>query len=113
MIPIVQISQCAPRNSWGELAMTRSREVLTKQATDAVDKAIAELADFDLKVEGATQGMPSINTESGPASYVARHRHEYIRTVSDVLQFRPPTLAPARILEIGAFLASTAWRFAV
>ena len=103
MIPIVQISQCAPRNSWGELAMTRSREVLTKQATDAVDKAIAELADFDLKVEGATQGMPSINTESGPASYVARHRHEYIRTVSDVLQFRPPTLGPARILELGAF----------
>ena len=73
------------------------------QAADAVDKAIAELADFDLKVEGATQGMPSINTESGPASYVARHRHEYIRTVSDVLQFRPLTPGPVRILELGAF----------
>ena len=73
------------------------------QAAAAVDKAIAELADFDLKVEGATQGMPSINSDSGPASYVARHRHEYIRTVRDVLQYRPLTLGSVRILELGAF----------
>jgi 2-polyprenyl-3-methyl-5-hydroxy-6-metoxy-1,4-benzoquinol methylase len=83
--------------------MTGNREVLTMKATDAVDKAIAEIADFDLKVEGATQGMPSINTGSGPASYAARHRHEYVRTVSDILQYRPVTSGPVRVLELGAF----------
>ena len=35
--------------------MTGNREVLTMKAADAVDKAIAEIADFDLKVEGATR----------------------------------------------------------
>jgi 2-polyprenyl-3-methyl-5-hydroxy-6-metoxy-1,4-benzoquinol methylase len=83
--------------------MTRNREVLTMQAAVAVDKAIAEIADFDLKIEGATQGMPSIHSESGPASYVARHRHEYMRTVSDVQQYRPPSPGPVRVLELGAF----------
>ena len=47
--------------------MTGSREMLTMQAADAVDKAIAEIADFDLKVEGATEGMPSINTGFRPS----------------------------------------------
>ena len=83
--------------------MTTSQKLLTTQAADAVDKAITELADFDLKVEGAIEGMPSIDTESGPASYINRHRHEYIRTVRDVLQFRPLTAGSVRILEIGAF----------
>lgn len=83
--------------------MTVSREALTKQAAVAVDQAIAELANFDLRVEGAAQGMPNINTASGPASYIARHRHEYVRTVSDVLQFRSSTFGPVRVLEIGAF----------
>jgi SAM-dependent methyltransferase len=77
--------------------------MLTERATDAVDKAIAEIADFDLKIPGATHGMPSIILDSGPASYVARHRHEYIRTVRDTLQFRPPELGSVRILELGAF----------
>jgi SAM-dependent methyltransferase len=73
--------------------------VLTERATDAVDNAIAELKDFDLKIQGATHGMPSV----GPLSYVTRHRHEYIRTVRDTLQFRPPNSGSVRILELGAF----------
>ena len=77
--------------------------MLTEKAASAVDRAIAELADFDLKIAGAAEGMPSIAMESGPASYVARHRHEYIRTVRDVLQFRPLTGRPVRVLELGAF----------
>ena len=68
-------------------------------AKEAVDRIIAELADFDLKVQGATQGMPSIGTEG----YVARHRQEYIRTVRDVLQHKPPRPGPVRVLELGAF----------
>lgn len=74
-----------------------------EQATEAVDKAIAELADFDLKIAGATQGMPSADGGVGSASYVVRHRHEYIRTVSDVLQSRPPDGKTVRVLELGAF----------
>ena len=79
--------------------------VLNKRATNAVDEAIAELADFDLKIQDATHGMPSakVNSNSGPLSYVARHRHEYIRTVRDTLQFRPPEPGWVRILELGAF----------
>ena len=73
--------------------------VLAERATDAVDRATAELKDFDLKIEGATHGMPSI----GPSGYVARHRHEYIRTVRDILEFRPPERDSARVLELGAF----------
>src|SRR6185312_10697935 len=87
----------------GKPAMTGNREMLAVEAADAVDRAIAEIADFDLKVEGATQGMPSIDTGSGPASYAARHRHEYIRTVTDVLQYRPLESGPVRVLELGAF----------
>ena len=69
----------------------------------AVDKAISEIADFDLKVAGASEGMPSIDWGSGPTNYVARHRHEYIRTVGDILRFRPPNDGPVRVLELGAF----------
>lgn len=83
--------------------MTGSQEILTTQARDSVDGAIAEIADFDLKVEGATEGMPSASSGSGLASYAARHRHEYIRTVGDVLQYRPLTSRPVRVLELGAF----------
>jgi len=73
--------------------------VLTSRAADAVDKAIGELKDFDLKILGATHGMPSI----GSSGYVIRHRHEYIRTVRDTLQFRPPDSGRVRVLELGAF----------
>ena len=75
----------------------------TEKAAGAVDQAIAEIADFDLRLAGATEGMPSINCGSGPASYVARHRHEYIRTVGDILRFRPPGIGSVRVLELGAF----------
>lgn len=81
----------------------RSRALLTEQATVAVDRAIAEVADFNLKVPGAVDGMSITMTNSGPASYVARHRHEYIRTVSDILQFQPKPSRKIRILELGAF----------
>jgi SAM-dependent methyltransferase len=76
---------------------------MAERAADAVDGAIAELADFNLKISGATDGMPSVMTNSGPAGYVARHRHEYIRTVRDILQVRPPEQVSVRVLELGAF----------
>jgi SAM-dependent methyltransferase len=77
--------------------------VPSDKAADAVDKAIAEIADFDMKVAGATEGMPSIDWGSGQTSYVARHRHEYIRTVGDILRFRPPAGRVVRVMELGAF----------
>lgn len=80
--------------------------MVTERAAAAVDKAIAEIADFDLKVEGAKAGMPSVDTGSGPASYVARHRHEYIRTVRDLLQYRPPDGQTVKVLELGAFFGA-------
>lgn len=77
------------------------------QATAAVDAAIADIGSFDLKVAGASEGMPSLATADGTASYVARHRHEYIRTVRDVLEFAPPGPARGvRVLEIGAFFGT-------
>jgi SAM-dependent methyltransferase len=76
---------------------------MAERAEDAVDGAIAELADFNLKIRGATDGMPSVMTTSGPAGYVVRHRHEYIRTVRDILQVRPPEQVSVRVLELGAF----------
>jgi SAM-dependent methyltransferase len=78
---------------------TENGPALTDRATKMVDKALAELKDFDLKIAGAEHGMPRV----GPLSYVARHRHEYIRTVRDVMQFRPPGNGSVRVLEIGAF----------
>jgi SAM-dependent methyltransferase len=92
-----------PSSSGGLFEIDRGRAVLTDRATKAVDQAIGELAAFDLKIQGAALGMPSTNTASGPASYVVRHRHEYIRTVRDILQFRPPERGSVRILELGAF----------
>ena len=83
--------------TWHERAM------LAEQASNAVDKVISELGDFNLKICGAIEGMPSVTTKSGPASYVARHRHEYIRTVRDILQYRPASRGPIRVLELGAF----------
>lgn len=81
--------------------MTRPGE---ERAAEAVDAAIAEIGAFDMKVEGASEGMPSIDTVGEVTSYVGRHRHEYIRTVRDVLEFFPPDPAqPKRVLEIGAF----------
>ncbi|MEO6716863.1 MAG: methyltransferase domain-containing protein [Novosphingobium sp.] len=79
-----------------------------ERAAAAVDLAIAEIGSFDLKIEGASQGMPSLATANGTASYVARHRHEYVRTVRDVLEFAEPDSEQApRVLEIGAFFGTT------
>src|SRR5574338_1689212 len=67
-------------------------------AAEAVDKAIAELAGFQLL---ASDGM-----EAGyHADYVASHRHEYVRTVRDVLKHCPMGSGdpPPKVLEIGAF----------
>lgn len=70
----------------------------TETAERAVDSAMAEIADFDLRIEGAAQGMP----KAGSLSYIARHRHEYVRTVRDINEFRPPA-GHVRVLELGAF----------
>ncbi len=65
------------------------------RAAAAVDKAIAELIGFDLVlVEGGA---------AEESDYVQRHRHEYVRTVRDILEHRPPEAGPVRVLEIGAF----------
>lgn len=66
------------------------------EAVAAVDRAIAELASFQL--------LASEDMEAGHhGDYVAHHRHEYIRTVRDVLKHRPPSGGEVRVLEIGAF----------
>ena len=67
-----------------------------RTAAAAVDRAIAELADFKL--------LASDDMEAGfHDGYVAEHRHEYVRTVRDVLKHRPPNQAGIKVLEIGAF----------
>jgi len=66
------------------------------EAAQAVDRAIAELAGFRLL---ASDGM-----EAGfHDDYVTHHRHEYVRTVRDVLRHRPPVEPGIKVLEIGAF----------
>jgi SAM-dependent methyltransferase len=65
-------------------------------ASAAVDRAIADLADFQL--------LASADMEAGyHANYVAQHRHEYVRTVRDVLRHRAADQGPVKVLEIGAF----------
>lgn len=67
-------------------------------ATKAVDEAIGELAGFDLVVNEEAAGAPS--------HYLAEHRHEYVRTVRDILATRPPGAGGVRVLEIGAFFGT-------
>lgn len=71
----------------------------TAKAAQAVDNAIHELGTFDLIVDDAGDGPP-------PSTYLARHRHEYVRTVSDILHHRPPESGPVRVLELGAFFGT-------
>jgi 2-polyprenyl-3-methyl-5-hydroxy-6-metoxy-1,4-benzoquinol methylase len=61
-----------------------------------VDETIQEFRDFDLDPCGDSTNRPSLSP------YLNYHRHEYIRTIRDVIQFaeRRPV---ERILEIGAF----------
>src|SRR5690606_9530837 len=55
-------------------------------ARAAVDAVIAEMGDFDLRITGADTGMRS---DAGAQGYLDLHRHEYVRTVRDVLDHRP------------------------
>jgi 2-polyprenyl-3-methyl-5-hydroxy-6-metoxy-1,4-benzoquinol methylase len=59
---------------------------------------IADAAGFDLCIPGAQAGMASHD----PVSYPEQHRHEYVRTVRDILEHRPPS-GVVRVLELGAF----------
>src|SRR6478609_4958585 len=65
-------------------------------AAAAVDKAMALLVGFDLTGDGEGSGAEA-------SGYIEAHRHEYVRTVRDLLKHRPPGGEPVRVLEIGAF----------
>ena len=65
-------------------------------AAAAVDKAMSELVGYDLTGdEGAGRAEAS--------HYIEAHRHEYVRTVRDLLKHRPVGNGPVRVLEIGVF----------
>jgi SAM-dependent methyltransferase len=83
-------------NGMGE-AITR--KAFAPDIIGVVDAAIEELVDFDLIVgEDASDAAPS--------HYLAEHRHEYIRTVRDIVRMRPPVSPRPRVLEIGAFFGA-------
>jgi SAM-dependent methyltransferase len=65
------------------------------EATEAVDSAISELVNFDLVLVK--------DGDASPSSYVQNHRHEYIRTVRDILSVIPAQSGRVRVLEIGSF----------
>ncbi len=68
-------------------------------AVRAVDEAIEELANVDLALSDEASGSPS--------HYLHDHRHEYVRTVRDIVKVRPPSAGkPVRVLEIGAFFGT-------
>ena len=69
------------------------------KATQAVDDAIAELAGFDLVTHEQASDAP-------PSHYLAEHRHEYVRTVQDIVRVFPVADKPVRVLEIGAFFGT-------
>lgn len=66
----------------------------------AVRQAIQELGTFDLVVDD------SEDAAAPPSTYLYRHQHEYIRTVSDILNHRPPEPGPVRVVELGAFFGT-------
>ncbi len=68
-------------------------------AVKAVDAAIAELANFDLVVSEEAASA------AGPSHYLRDHRHEYVRTVRDIMRVRPPE-GEVKVLEIGAFFGA-------
>ena len=77
--------------------------MLRRAATDAeaaIDAAIRDLGSFDLIVDGTAEG------DVPPSTYLARHRHEYLRTVRDLLEHRPPVPGPVRVMELGAFFGT-------
>ena len=71
----------------------------TGDAAKAVDEAIHDLANFDLIVSEEASG-------GAPSHYLAEHRHEYVRTVRDILRHRPSSPGPVRVLELGAFFGT-------
>jgi 2-polyprenyl-3-methyl-5-hydroxy-6-metoxy-1,4-benzoquinol methylase len=71
----------------------------------AVDEVLSQYAGFDLRVEGGGAGV----ADAGPSQYLAKHRHEYLRTVQDVCRHFEGRLSagePVRVLEIGAFFGA-------
>jgi SAM-dependent methyltransferase len=76
-------------------------EQQASKAAEAVDQAIHELGTFDLIVDDSDG-----DSGSPPSTYLARHRHEYVRTVRDILQHRPPQPGPVRVMELGAFFGT-------
>ena len=69
------------------------------EAERLVDEALAELTGFDLVVTEEAAGGP-------PSHYLADHRHEYVRTVRDILRYRPLGDKPVKVMEIGAFFGA-------
>ena len=72
----------------------------TAKAAEAVDQAIHELGTFDLIVDDSEGGS------APPSTYLLRHRHEYVRTVADILHHRPPQGDPVKVMELGAFFGT-------
>ncbi len=61
-------------------------------APEIVDSTITELGKFVLS-----------ESDGDNSYYLNAHRHEYVRTVSDMLRHLPPDGKAPRILELGAF----------
>jgi 2-polyprenyl-3-methyl-5-hydroxy-6-metoxy-1,4-benzoquinol methylase len=68
----------------------------THEAETIIDEVLRELQSFDLITDEPAR------SSSVPGAYVNAHRHEYIRTVSDILSIGQRT-AHNKVLEIGAF----------
>ena len=66
------------------------------KASIAVDMAMNELANFDMVAGNETE-------TSSSSEYIHHHRHEYIRTVRDIISYAPLNGGEIRVLEIGAF----------
>ena len=78
---------------------TTARDI-RERVEEALDATVREeYRYFDLHVDGASAVRDS-NSEW--PMYLAAHRHEYVRTICDVLEFAAKTGAK-RVLEIGAF----------
>ena len=75
------------------------------KAAAAVDKAMRDLVGFDLTGDGENSGAEA-------SHYIYSHRHEFVRTVRDLLKHRPPGNGPVRVLEIGAFFGVVSFALA-
>jgi SAM-dependent methyltransferase len=75
-------------------------KTLRQTVEDVLDATVREeFRHFDLHVDG---GIAVRDENPEWPGYLAAHRHEYVRTVCDVLEFSRKTGAK-RVLEIGAF----------